>query len=76
MLLVVVVGGGLHLDGIGPHVDEAGGGGAAWDGGHPSTSIHIFTSPVHPQPSQLGGKAVSSDPILHGEKKPNLSSSC
>ena len=50
MLLAVVVGGGLHLDGVGPHVDEAGGGGAARDGGHPPSTIHSFTISVHPQP--------------------------
>ena len=50
MLVAVVVGGGLHLDGVGPHVDEAGGGGAARDGGHPPTTIHSFTISVHPQP--------------------------
>lgn len=50
-IMLLVVGIGLHLDGVGPHVDEAGGGGAAWDGGDPPSTIHVFTISVHPQPS-------------------------
>jgi len=52
--VLLVVGVRLHLDGIRPHVDQAGGGGASWDWGHPSSSIHIFTISVYPQPGQLG----------------------
>ena len=69
VLLVVL----LHLDGVGPHVDQARAGGGAWYGTDspapwsstwsPST-LHTVIGPLNTQ-ANIWRQSVSSDPVFH-----------
>ena len=53
------------FDGVAPHVDQAGAGGAPWYRRHSSSSLRCLRSPVHTQATNVGWQSVSSDPVLH-----------
>ena len=58
---------GLHLDGVVPHVEEVGGGGAARDRAHPSLQISLPspTTTINTKACCLVWQPVGPDPVLH-----------
>ena len=63
VLLVVL----LHLDGVGPHVDEAGAGSGAWywtDTSSPTASLDTISAPLYTQ-AKIRRQSVGSYPVFH-----------
>ena len=62
---------GLNLDGVVPHVEQVGGGGAAWDWAHSSLQASLSTSSssssttVDTKARGLVGQPVGPNPVLH-----------
>ena len=68
MMLVLCI----LLDGVAPHVDEAGAGGAPWYRRHSSTSLGGLRAPLHPKACDVGGQSVVLHPIHDQQCKVTL----